>query len=237
MTALRSQICLVLLAAAAAAATLGGCGGGEPAATAEPQPRDRFAGIPQDGAVLGRQDAPYTLVEFADLQCPFCARFARDVLPAVVARFVRTGRLRLELRPVAFLGDDSATAAAATVAAGFQDRMWQFADKFYRRQGAENSGYVTPEFLGRIAQAAGVEPARWQRASGSRKLVATLDRNAQAARTARISGTPGFRIGRTGGVLAPFSQGSGERREVIARLDAVLRRGAAGGPSASGGAR
>jgi len=178
----------------------------------------RFDGIPQRGAVLGRPDAPYTLVEFADLQCPFCARFDRESLPAVIDAMVRTGRLRLELRPVAFLGDDSSVGAAATVAAGFQDRMWQFADLFYRNQGAENSGYVTPAFLGRVAKGAGLDFDLWQQESSSTRLVAVLERNARAARTARITGTPGFRVGRTGGVLIPFGQGAGAARDFIPRL-------------------
>jgi protein-disulfide isomerase len=210
-----------------------GCGGGgdDAARTGGEEPlrgesslEERFAGVPQDGAILGRRDAPFTLVEFADLQCPFCARFDRAVLPAVIERFVRPGRLRLELRPVAFLGRDSTTGAAATVAAGEQDRMWQFADLFYRNQGAENSGYVTPRFLGRIANAAGLDFDRWQRQSNSRALVAELDENARDARTARIGGTPGFRLGPTGGVLAPFDGPSGDRRRFVALLRAALRR-------------
>jgi protein-disulfide isomerase len=183
--------------------------------------QERFDGVPQDGAVLGRPDAPFTLVEFADLQCPFCAQFDRELLPAVIDGFVRPGRLRIELRVVSFLGPDSSTGAAATVAAGFQDRMWQYADLFYRNQRAENSGYATPEFLGRIARAAGLDFDRWQRESNSKRLVALLERDARAARTARITGTPGFRVGRTGGVLEPFDDGDGAD-EFILRLRRAL---------------
>ena len=183
---------------------------------------DRFGGIPQDGAFLGRPDAPYTLVEFADLQCPFCARFDRDVLTAVIDRFVRPGRLRIELRPVAFLGPDSSTGAAAPVAAGEQDRMWQFADLWYRNQGPENSGYATPEFLSNIARAASLDLDRWQRQSNSRALVAILERNARAAQTARISGTPGFRLGRTGGPLVPFADRGTGRAAFLSALKAQL---------------
>ena len=172
--------------------------------------------------MLGRPDAPYTLVEFADLQCPFCAQFDRDVLPAVIERFVRPGRLRIELRPVAFLGPDSSTGAAATVAAGEQDRMWQFADLWYRNQGPENSGYATPEFLGRIARAASLDFDRWQRQSNSPELIAILERNARAAQTARISGTPQFRLGRTGGTLTPFVDRSTGRAAFVRALEREL---------------
>src|SRR5690349_2453782 len=51
----------------------------------------RFAGLAQDGIGLGKPSAPVTLVEFADLQCPFCGDYARDVLPAVLDQYVRPG--------------------------------------------------------------------------------------------------------------------------------------------------
>jgi 2-hydroxychromene-2-carboxylate isomerase len=136
---------------------------------------------------------------------------------------VRTRRLRIELRPIAFLGPDSAKGAAATVAAGMQGRMWQFADLFYRNQGRENSGYVTPGFVGRIAEAVpGLDIARLRRASGSRELRLELEANARSARTAGITGTPGFRLGRTGGVLTTFEQGPIERRDFLRRLEAAI---------------
>src|SRR3954466_9816288 len=110
----------------------------------------RFAGIPQHGAALGDPRAPVTLVEFADLQCPFCAEWDRQVLPAVLAR-VRSGEVRLVLRPLRFLGPDSATAAALAGAAARQNRMWGLVDLLYRNQGEENSGYLTAAFQRRIA--------------------------------------------------------------------------------------
>ena len=231
MRAGRGLTCVAAVIAIALAA--GGCGGDGGDQTGEDEGAlrgaaelaDRFGGIPQDGAVLGRQDAPYTLVEFADLQCPFCARFDRDVLPAVIARFVRPGRLRIELRPVAFLGRDSSTGAAATVAAGEQNRMWQFADLWYRNQGPENSSYATPEFLGSIARAASLDFDRWQRQSNSPELLAILERNARAAQTARISGTPQFRLGRTGGTLTPFAGRAPGRAAFVRALEQKLRPG------------
>ena len=221
------RVAAVLVLAIVAA----GCGGdddGESSAEKERVLRgeaavaERYEGIPQEGSFLGRPDAPYTLVEFADLQCPFCAQFDRDVLPAVIERFVRPGKLRIELRPVAFLGPDSATGAAATLAAGEQDRMWQFADLWYRNQGPENSGYATPEFLSVIGRAASLDIDRWQSQSNSPDLFATAEANARAAQTARISGTPQFRLGRTGGTLTPFATRSTGRAAFLRGLKARL---------------
>ena len=118
-----------------------------------------YRGIPQDGATLGDPDAPATMVEFVDLQCPFCAEYTRDALPTIVKRYVRTGKLKIELRPVAILGPDSATARGRGRRRGAENRIWQFADLFYLNQGRENSGYVDDDFLRRIARGAGVNPA------------------------------------------------------------------------------
>ena len=107
-----------------------------------PESLARYTGIPQDGAALGRPGAPVTLVEFLDLQCPFCAQWDIQVMPTVLER-VRRGELRVVMRPLRFLGPDSAKAVSVAGAAALQDRLWQFADIFFHNQGEENSGYVT----------------------------------------------------------------------------------------------
>jgi len=54
-----------------------------------------FAGIPQRGTLLGRAGAPVRLVEFADLQCPYCDEYAVQTLPSLVANYVRQGKLQM----------------------------------------------------------------------------------------------------------------------------------------------
>ena len=121
--------------------------------------RTVLGGIPQHGTALGSPRAPVVLTEFADLQCRFCGRYARDLRPTLIDDYVRTGRVRLELRLRAFIGPDSRVAARAAYAAATRDRMWNFVDLFYRNQGRENSGYVTQQFLAQLATSAGI-PAR-----------------------------------------------------------------------------
>jgi protein-disulfide isomerase len=215
---------------AAVALILAGCGSGaearqstSPGAGGAVSLSQRFGGIPQHAAFLGSPRAPYRMVEFVDLQCPYCARFDRDVLPAVVERFVRPGRLRLELSPIAVLGPDSAAAGAAAVAAGMQDRMWQFADLLYRNQGPENSGYVTPAFVARIAAAVpGLDARRVGRQLVSAPVSGRLADDLRAARTARVTETPTFWLGRTNEVLAPFAGRLLARRDFLRRLDAAI---------------
>ncbi len=140
----------------------------------------RFAGIPQKGVVLGDPNAPETIVEFADLQCPFCGEFAKETLPDLVDKQVRTGKVKLELRLIAIVGDgvQSTTAATAAAAASLQDKLWQFTDLFYLNQGIENTGYVTDDFITSIYDAIpglDVEQAQADRTSEAAQAVFAED--------------------------------------------------------------
>lgn len=162
----------------------------------------RFAGIPQRGIVVGNPNAPVTLVEFADLQCPFCRAYTTDVLPSIVNRYVRAGKLKMEFRNVSFIGNDSLRAAQMAAAAGIQNKLWQYIDLFYTNQGEENSGYVTDDFLTRIGRA--VRGLDVQKALADRSL-GSIQRALTEAQTewttAGFQGTPSFLLGPTGGRL------------------------------------
>jgi protein-disulfide isomerase len=91
------------------------------------------------------------MVAYIDLQCPVCRDFEATVMPDLVARFVRTGKVRVELRPWAFIGPDSTRGQAAVFAAAQQNRAFQFAQVLYANQGTENTGWLTDDMIGRIA--------------------------------------------------------------------------------------
>ncbi len=156
-------------------------------------------GIPQSGISLGSPDAPVTLVEFADLQCPFCAEYERNVFPELLDRYVKTGKVRLELHVLRFLGPDSDRLARVAAAASAQDRMWQFTALAYARQGTENSGYANADFMDRLSADAGLKSPD-AGAAAERQV----RRSERAARTLGINSTPSFLIGPTGGALERF---------------------------------
>src|SRR3954447_23988371 len=124
----------LLAVVVAIAATSGGGGSGKGAAKTPGGVAALFKGIPQQGMTLGRASAPVTVEEFIDPQCPFCAQFSREALPTVLKDYVRPGKIKLVLRPLAFIGQDSVTAARAVAAAGAQDKGWTFLDVLYSRQ-------------------------------------------------------------------------------------------------------
>jgi protein-disulfide isomerase len=181
-----------------------------------------YAGIPQDGIHLGKAGAPATLVEIADLQCPFCANYSRTALPTVVRDYVRTGRIRYELRFRSFLGRDSVRAAGAAAYAAQQDLMYQFADVFYRNQGPEESGYADSDFIRRVAaQVPGLDPDKTAAAADDPLAQPLVRQGEQFARDLGSTGTPDFYV-RRNGQLQPLNA-QGEAPEDYARaLDAIL---------------
>lgn len=182
-----------------------------------------FAGIPQQGIALGDPDAPVTLVEFVDLQCPFCAQFARNELPELVRRYVRTGKVRIELRVLTFLGEDSLRAGQVAAAAAEQDKGWQFADLFFANQGPENSGYATDEFLREVAS--GVDGLDADKALADAKgpvAAAELRRAEAAAKTLGVNSTPTFFASRRGGTLEQLELLELDADAVGAEIDSRL---------------
>lgn len=194
---------LIVLAVLGAALLIGGAialsqSGGDDDEPSGPPSGDVQAVIDslhQNGSTIGDEDAPETVLEFADLQCPFCRQFAVKEIPKLLEGPVADGEIKIKFQNWVILGEDSETAAAAALAAGEQDRLWNFVEAFYAEQGAENSGYVTDEFLRSIAETAEVpdleqweadrDPVRW---SEVLKLV-----NDEASELG-FNGTPSFAI-------------------------------------------
>lgn len=182
-----------------------------------------FEGIPQNGVSLGDPGAPATLIEYADLQCPFCAEYTRDALPAVIERYVRTGRVRLELQLLAFLGPDSERGARLAAAAAQQDLMWQFTDLFFENQGAENSGYATDEFLRGLARQTPGLDTRQAFADRDSPAVRRLLRQAQAQATASgVESTPSFLLRQGAAPARPLELQALDAATVTAALDEAL---------------
>jgi protein-disulfide isomerase len=182
-------------------------------------------GIPQDGIALGSPDAPVTLVEYADLQCPFCAEWARGTFPAIVDEYVRPGQVRIEFRGMAFLGPDSKTALQTVLAAGEQDRLWNVLHLLWANQGEENAGWVTEDLLREIgASVAGLDTDRMLAERSSAAVEGEMVSSQQSANLNGIDSTPSFLAGPTGGTLERLELTSLEPEEMRAALDALLDR-------------
>lgn len=185
--------------------------------------RAEFAGIPQRGEVAGDPKAPYTLVEYGDLQCPACKYYANTTLPDVMSQLVKTGKVRFGMRPFGFVGPDSVPAANYAWAAAKQDKLHAFTRLWYLNQGEENSGYVTDAFARKIASGVdGLDADQLIADAKSVPVRALTQRTADEFDAKGLTGTPSFLFGKTGGELAPIELGDGSGAAAVAALQAAM---------------
>jgi protein-disulfide isomerase len=165
-----------------------------------------IGGIPQSANVLGSPTAPVTLEYFGDLECPICKEFTLGSLPAVIPKWVRTGKLRIEYRSLETATREPEvfkTQQVAALAAGKQNKAWYFIETFYHEQGEEDSGYVTESYLQGIAkQVPGLNLTQWTSDRNDQELAKQVTTDEEAAKTNGFNGTPSFLIGRSGGAMS-----------------------------------
>jgi protein-disulfide isomerase len=142
------------------------------------------------------------MVEFADLQCPYCRDYTVTALPAIVREYVRNGKVKLVFSGMEFIGSDSDKALRAVFAAGLQGKMWDYLDLLYKSQGAENSGWVTEALLRQVGDSIpGFDTERMMADRTSPEVDAALAASGQQASSAHVNQTLTFFAGATGGQL------------------------------------
>jgi protein-disulfide isomerase len=213
----------VATAVVVAAILVSGNGGETRRTPARANPTAVLAGVPQDGLTLGDPKAPVLLVEFADPQCPFCREFAVRTFDSIVRRYVRPGKVRMELRLVDFLGRDSNRGARALLAAAEQDRLWHAATRFFALQQTENTGYVTDTFLRRVL--GGIDGLDVGRAMAARQSP-TVDQELGAVHSMQsrygVQSTPTLLIGRDVANLRTVSEQTPSPEQIAATIEAEL---------------
>jgi protein-disulfide isomerase len=142
-----------------------------------------------DGQIRGSTSARVALVEFGDFDCPFCAKFARDTLPAVDSEFVDRGEVLFVFKHTP-MHPLSRGAAIVADCAGGQGRFWQMHDSLFR-------GVDTLDDAGLTRQASALrlnlEQLAVCKAAGS---AAGIDAQIREARQFGVQGTPTLMFGR-----------------------------------------
>ena len=180
-------------------------------------------GIAQTGAALGDPGAKVVVVEFADIQCPYCAKFSNVTFPDVVEKYVRTGDARIEFSGVVFIGPDSERGLRAAYAAGLQNKLWNVVELLYAFQGAENSGWVTDDLLREVgAKVPGLDVEKMLADMDSDEVDKQLGEARDAAIAAEIEGTPTFFYAPAGGTPTLLAKGAIDLASLSAALDPLL---------------
>lgn len=161
---------------------------------------DVFAGVPMKGITLGDPDAPVTVGEFADLQCPFCRDFAVEDLPDIVNDYIKPGDVKMEMHLLAFIGPESEAGRGVAAGAAEQDLIWPFTENVYNNQGTENTGYMTQEFLTEQAEnVQGLDVDKALAAAQSQFAQNYATESDNKATDLGVSSTPSFAVTPEGG--------------------------------------
>jgi len=165
-----------------------------PAAAAQP------AGfVPQtinlgNSPVKGKADAPVTLLEYSDYQCPFCARVFNDVLPTLQEEYIDSGKMKFVMReyPLSNLHKDATNAAIAAECAGVQGKYWSMHDLLYANQkelGVDN--------LKTFAADIGLDTAKFNACLDGKETEKEVRADMASGAKLGVRGTPGFFLGLT----------------------------------------
>jgi protein-disulfide isomerase len=172
-----------------------------------------LAGIPQSGARLGNPKAPVTMTYFGDYQCPVCKAFTlQGGFPQLVQNEVRQGKVQVLYKSFCTAtcnGPDPSvfnTQQVAGLAAGKQNKFWDFTELFYNEQGPEDTAYVTSAYLTGLAnQISGLNLATWKTDQNDQTLTSQVTSDQANARTAGVQGTPTLIFKGPKGQAAPSS--------------------------------
>lgn len=145
------------------------------------------------GYMLGRPDAPVTMVEFTDLQCPFCNRFAVTTFDQLKRDYIDTGKVRFISRdfPLDF-HPQAIPAAKASRCAGDQGKFWDL-----RIALVKNASQLSPAFIAQQAGALNLDMKQFDACMKSTQYDAAITRDMTEGAGFSVNGTPTFFVGKT----------------------------------------
>ena len=180
---------------------------------------------PANGTTLGNADAPVTIYEYSDFQCPFCAEAAAEIVPRLDTDYLATGKAKLIFKNLAFIGQESRWAAEAALCAGDQGKFWEYHNKLYEEQRGENKGAFEVENLKRFAGEIGLNQGEFNACFDEGKYTSRIADEMDEAENRGVNSTPTFFVGQ--------EQVDGTYEAVSAAIDEAL---ATPTPTASPGA-
>jgi protein-disulfide isomerase len=166
---------------------------------------------------LGRSDAPLTLLEFTDYQCPYCRRFQAEAWPQIKKNWIDTGKLRFVVRDLPLQFHSSAMPAAeAAHCAGEQGKFWEMHHALLSGDDPLANGGID-----RRATQLGLDLERLHACTKANRYESAIARNIATAEALNVNGTPAFVLGRmaNGGLEGQLVSGA----QPYAEFDAAFR--------------
>ncbi len=152
-----------------------------------------------DDPIRGDPNAPITIIEFSDFQCPFCARFHTQTLPLILKEYIDEGKVNLVYRdfPIQSIHPNALPAAVAAECANEQGKYWEYHDMLFEKQtdwSRLDSSAVISTF-NQYAKDIGLQSPQFDSCLESGKYLEEVQGDLSDGRDYDITGTPGFFIG------------------------------------------
>lgn len=149
-----------------------------------------FNGAPVEGA----QNAPVTIIEYSDFQCPFCGRFFGDAYPQIKQQYIATGKVKLvfkdfpltSLHPMA---EKAAEAGQCALAQG-NDKFWALHDLIFTNQAQLSVANLKLW----ASQVSGLDTAKFNSCLDAGQMATIVQQQEQEGQAAGVTGTPSFVI-------------------------------------------
>ena len=167
-----------------------------------PSPTVNLADLADDDPYLGSENAPVTIVEFSDGQCPFCRRHYTQTLPQIITDYVDTGKVKYVYRdfPLSF-HPAAQPAAEAGECADEQGKFWEMHDKLFDEQNKQGQGTIqfSVDDIKTWAAEIGLDTQSFNSCLDSGKYRSEVQADFAAGQSAGVLGTPTFFIGKSDG--------------------------------------
>lgn len=144
--------------------------------------------LSDDDPFLGNPDAPVTIVEFGDFQCPFCGRFAATTEKEIIETYVKTGKAKFVYRdfPLTSIHEEAQKSAEASECADEQGKFWEYHDLLYARQD-KLSVASYKAWAGELS----LNTGQFNQCLDSGKYMAEVQKDFEDGQVAGVNGTPG----------------------------------------------
>jgi protein-disulfide isomerase len=169
--------------------------------TAEPNPR------PQANMnSMGDPNAPVTIVEYSDFQCPYCRNFWENTESQIIENYIKSGKVYFTYRSMGnFVSDninkslstintESEDAAHAAYCAGDENKYWEYHDMLFTNWNGENQGAFARKRLDAYADALALDTAAFKACMDSNKYMDLVKQDGLDGLQAGVNGTPSFVI-------------------------------------------
>ena len=149
--------------------------------------------------IIGNPNAPITIIEFSDFQCPFCAKFHIQTLPKIMDEYIKEGTVKLVFRdfPIQSIHPNALPASVAAECANEQGKFKEMHDKLFDKQNEWNNKNTDNVIISfnQYALEIGLEEEKFDSCLKNGKYIEEIQKDLYDGKAYGISGTPGFFIG------------------------------------------